>query len=154
MCDRFRQCRVVFAAQSNGSDNDEDDFGPIVFKHFALVLIQSVQGAAASFDLDVWKRCLEESDCRFSRNKANVIHTLQGRQNAAAIGFVVDRSRRAFEFAHARVGIHANQQGVAFISRLLQVGHMTQVKDVEATVCRDQPFSLGTVLPHKWPQKF
>lgn len=104
----------------------------------ALLLVESFQGVIAPFYIDVGLGGIEKLHRSFPWKDAGKIDGLQGGKDTGAVRFAVDGSGGSLELVDAGVGIHANQQCIALISRLLEVGGMTQVENIKATVCHDK----------------
>src|ERR1700722_8341803 len=81
--------------------------------------------------------------------KTHRVHAFQCREHQHPVRFRVHRAPRALESAHRRIAIDSNEQGIAKIPRIFEVGDMAHMKDVETSVGHDQLFAASpqTVSP-------
>ncbi len=52
-----------------------------------------------------------------------------------------------FQAAHGVIAVHANEQGIAALARVFEVGDMAQMEDVKTAVGDDEFFAAGADLP-------
>ncbi len=94
------------------------------------------------------------SGCAAARNFVAVVSvkmqtpsTLSQRgQNCGAIRFRIHRTARAFQLPRRVVAVDADEQRVAEVSRVLQIGHVAEMQDVETAVRDDEFFAGGAEL--------
>src|ERR1041384_4638748 len=77
-----------------------------------------------------------------------MVHTGQSGQHGSTVGGGVDRAVGSLQTADAGVVVDSHDQDVAQLFRLVEVGHMAPVQDVETAVGAHDPSACGSVLVH------
>jgi hypothetical protein len=83
----------------------------------------------------------------------NQVHTGQCGQDGGPVCFRIHRTIGAFERPHGRVGVDSDDQQVTELPGLLQVTHVTEMKDIEATVGQHERATLGPPRHNVIPQR-
>ena len=86
------------------------------------------------------------------RKNGNVINRFKRRQDAETIFLEVDRAAGAFDFSHGRIRVKPHDQDITETLCLFKIGDMTDVEDIETTVCEDDLLSLGAASRDNPPQ--
>jgi hypothetical protein len=141
--DFFQQGSGGFA----GNEGHEDDFATGGFHGAALVLVQRVQGVIAAFDVNIRLRGGEKFRGGGVGEDADAVHALQRGEDGGAIGFGIHRPAGALQAAHGGIAIHADEQGIAALTRVFEVGDVAQMEDVKTAVGDDEFFAAGADLP-------
>ena len=104
-------------------------------------MIQGFQRVIAAFDVDIRLSGGEKIGRGAFGKNADATDTFEGGEHGRAVGFRIHRARWAFEFAHARVAVDAQEEQVTEVARVFQVGHMAEMQNVEAAVGDDEFFA-------------
>ena len=110
------------------------------------MLIQSFQSVIAAFDVDVGLSGGEEIGGANIGKDADCVHGFEGGENGGAVGFVVEGAAFAFEATDGGIGINADEEEITEITGLLEVGDVTEMKEIEATVGDDENLLTAELL--------
>ncbi|MFM1943501.1 MAG: hypothetical protein RI897_2483 [Verrucomicrobiota bacterium] len=92
------------------------------------------QGEVSSFDVDVGLGKVEELGGADLVKDTDGADALECGEDAGAVGLVVDWAGGSFEFADGGIAIEADEEEVTLFSGGFQVGDVSGVEDIEATV--------------------
>jgi hypothetical protein len=99
--------------------------------------VHGFEGVVSCFRVDVrLKRGDFAIEARAGEDERDVDAAEAGDEKSA-VCFVVERARRALEFANGRIAVHSNYQNVAEEGRLFKVGDVSAVEKIETTVCQN-----------------
>ena len=76
----------------------------------------------------------------------DMVDAAQGRQHHRAICLPYDRALGTLEASHAWIAVDANNQHVSLRGGFLEVGDVTHMEQIEASVCENDRFSASAVL--------
>jgi len=128
LADRFEQISrgVIFWVANDGYANPEARGGGAFGNGFG--------GVVGSFGVNVRPEILEERlDARFAEED-DVIHGAKSGDEPRAGVFIKNGAARTFQDAHARIGIDADYEDVAFAACAFQIADVAHVKRVKASV--------------------
>jgi hypothetical protein len=114
----------------------------------------TVQGPVTPFDQDVRYDALDQPERGVVVEQSDVIDTGEGCQNLCSIAFRLDGPFVSLQAPDGPVTVHADNQHVSQIFRMLEITNMSLVKDIEASVGKDAFLLQLLVLPDFQGKRF
>lgn len=113
-----------------------------------------VLGVITALHDDVGTEMIDELERRILREGNDEVDTLECREDISALGFRSDWTRRPFQAANRRVGVHADHEGIAGSARRCQQVDVAWMKKIEDTIGEDNPaLSLSPPLLRLRPRR-
>ena len=118
--------------------SEQHDFAAGTFNQTPFVLIDGVESIVTALDVNVRLNGGEEMHRIPLWENEDGIDVLKSRKNQGAVGLGVDRTAGAFEFADCGIAVHSHEEGVALMTRRLQISDVAGMEEIKAAVGDDQ----------------
>jgi len=76
----------------------------------------------------------------------DIVHAAERRHELRARIFIENWPARPLQFAHAGIGVQANDQDIAFAPRAIEIADVPDVQRIETAVGENDPPALALVL--------
>lgn len=131
----------------SGDDDDISEFSD----DFNFLGIEGFESVIAALHPNVWLNGCEEFIGTEIVKYDHLVNHFERGQDSGSILLGIDRTIFALEFSHRSVTVYADHQDVTKLAGLLQVSHVTSVKDVEASVRNDDALAdQSLVIAPEW----
>src|SRR6267142_1079568 len=110
---------------ANNGDANAKSRGDRAFRNAICRVIRA-------FGVDVGPQLFQKRlDVGFSEEH-DVVHTAEGRHDLRARAFIENRPTGSLQVAHAGIGVHTNNQNIAFAARAFKIADVADVQHIEA----------------------
>ena len=116
----------------------DDNFAAQPFDEPTFILVDGVDGVVAALGVDVGLHDLQKLFRRAFLKQMNTGNALQGGHHRGTVGFAIHRTVRPLERANMHITGQSDQQRIAQVAGGFEVGDVTGMQDVEATVGDDE----------------